>query len=816
MNRRVANFGLGILAVCLLQAQAFAAAQDTPHIDQAAALSTPIALNVGHSTVVDFPNAIDRASINNTEVADVVVVSPTQLLVHAKQPGSTSLIVWRTGENSFFLVSVAMDVLGLDAMLKQVFPKEKIEVRSTAGTLILGGDVSSLAVAERALSLAQTYAGSENVVNMLQVKRTPLDKMFPDLFPNETIAVHETPDGIILTGEVSNQAMVDNAAVVAKAYNPNVTNFLAVRKPSMASLLKEIMPGEEDVSVHQVDDTIILSGTAKYPLSSQKAEQAAAAGAEHVVNLIDVPDRKQVMLEVRFAEVKRSIANSFGIDYFVQNTQLTHGRFMGNGLSPQLPSTPQYSRLDPADFSLSESLDQFLELRGSKMDVGVALKALQEKGLIRILAEPNLVAMSGEEASFLAGGEFPIPVVQSGGTGGGSAVTIEFKEFGIRLSFKPDVQSNDTIRLHVEPEVSLLDFATAAVSLGGFEVPGLVTRRANTNVQLKDGESLVIGGLLSQMDTQSGNKVPFLGNVPVIGQLFSSKDFQNEETELIVLVTPHIVNPTDLDMPEPYPNMKKVGNAVENHLTTPPYPDERGDAIRDAMKKPEEKPVIVEPATVGEDGRSEGPAPAVVAPASFEVKPEAKDEAISAPKVAADKASVEPAVPAQAEPVEALAEPKAADAQEPAAEAPHGGAAPGFDTSMFSTSGATPGTRPQSPEMLEAARQAAGETGESVEPAGEPAKDALDKKEQEPQSESSIDKPKEHWRRVEETENCDEKGWEHHNSVVNAVVGRFVGQPCDDSSETTGNKGKQNFFTKPDDEQWFHPDSNGPVDGNLS
>ena len=405
--------------------------------------------------------------------------------------------------------------------------------------------------------------------------------------------------------------------------------------------------------------------------------------------------------------------------------------------------------------------------------------------------------MIGAVSSFLAGGDFPIPVVQSGGTGGGSAVTIEFKEFGIRLSFKPEVQSNDTIRLHVEPEVSLLDFATAAVSLGGFEVPGLVTRKANTNVQLKDGESLVIGGLLSQMDTQSGSKVPFLGSVPVIGQLFSSKDFQTEETELIVLVTPHIVNPTDLDMPEPYPNMKKVGDAVENHITSAPYPDERGDAIRDAMKKPEEKPVIVEPAAA-------------------EVKPESKAEVVPAPEVVAEKASAEPAPAAEPVAAPASAEPKAADAsQEPAAEAPTGGASPGFDTSMFSTSGATPGGRPKSAEMIEAARQAAGETSESVESAGEPAKDASDKREQEPKSEASDEKPKEHWRRTEETENCDEKGWEHHNSVVNAVVGRFVGQPCDDSSETTGNKGK-NFFTKPDDEQWFHHDSNGPVDGNLS
>jgi pilus assembly protein CpaC len=210
------------------------------------------------------------------------------------------------------------------------------------------------------------------------------------------------------------------------------------------------------------------------------------------------------------------------------------------------------------------------------LNLGATITALETKGLLEVLAEPNVLAFNGKQASFLAGGEYPYPVVQ-GITGGGTgAVTIQFKEFGVRLNFIPTITPRNTIRLQVAPEVSSLDF-TNGISISGFTVPGLTVRRVKTDVELKEGQSFAIGGLLDNRETQTFNKIPFIGDVPVLGKFFQSIQRTKQNTELIVIVTPEIVAPIPAGAPLPqvnYPEPFMPSNS--NHAMSNPGPDVTG------------------------------------------------------------------------------------------------------------------------------------------------------------------------------------------------------------------------------------------------
>ena len=213
------------------------------------------------------------------------------------------------------------------------------------------------------------------------------------------------------------------------------------------------------------------------------------------------------------------------------------------------------------------------------LNLGVAIKALEQKSLLQILAEPNLMAISGKEASFLAGGEFPFPVVQ-GGASGLTAVTIQFKEFGVRLSFVANVTGDGTIHLKVSPEVSALDFANG-LTISGFLVPALSTRKVETEVELRDGQSFAIAGLIDKRLTETVQKVPGLGDIPILGNLFKSRSISKTNSELLVMVTPRFVKPLDPSQlpPDPDPskpfldNRKfdgKSGEAIPNRGSTRP------------------------------------------------------------------------------------------------------------------------------------------------------------------------------------------------------------------------------------------------------
>jgi pilus assembly protein CpaC len=295
--------------------------------------------------------------------------------------------------------------------------------------------------------------------------------------------------------------------------------------------------------------TIFLRGTVKDVESSDRAVQIASTAGK-VVNLlyVNVPPREtQILLKVRFASLDRNLNKQLGINIFSTGAANTIGTVTTQQFGA--PSVTAPSGNTPATATVSQLLNIFLFR--PDLNLGATIKALETTGVLQVLAEPNLLTSNGKQGSFLAGGEYPYPVVQ-GTTGGGGtgAVTIQFKEFGVRLDFIPTVTPRGTIRLQVAPEVSALDFANG-VTISGFTVPGLTTRRVNTEVELAEGQSFAIGGLLDNRETKNLSKIPFIGDIPVLGKLFHSIDTTRTNTELIVIVTPEIVNPLPVGAPLP-------------------------------------------------------------------------------------------------------------------------------------------------------------------------------------------------------------------------------------------------------------------------
>jgi len=308
--------------------------------------------------------------------------------------------------------------------------------------------------------------------------------------------------------------------------------------------LGELIPGQP-IEATLSNGSLVLSGMVSDPGAADRAQRIAAAYAgEKVVNLISVGGSQQVMLEVKFAEVNRTIGEQLGISHAANGSDFTGAIGSGASVSGSPSGEPNFS-LD----AITDSFGVFgLLFNIGDVSIQSFLDTLERNGMSRTLAEPTLVALSGERASFLAGGEFPIPVVQSGGSSGngGNAITIEFKPFGVSLGFTPTVLGDRVINMIVEPEVSTID-PSASVTVNGLVVPGLQTRRASTTLELRDGESFAIAGLLRD-DTQSTvEQLPLLGSLPVIGSLFRSTRYQKGETELLIVVTPHLVQPMRRD-----------------------------------------------------------------------------------------------------------------------------------------------------------------------------------------------------------------------------------------------------------------------------
>ena len=350
------------------------------------------------------------------------------------------------------------------------------------------------------------------------------------------------------------------------------------------SQLRDMLPGQ-NVEARISNDSIVLTGTVSSAGAADRAARLAKAYAgDKVINLISVGSSQQVMLEVRFAEVDRTSGKEFGISAFGNSAGGSFSGAFGRGasLTPgaggigiiKLDSITGQSGIFSQDISLGP-----LSLQG-------ILNAMETKGLARTLAQPTLIALSGERASFLAGGEFPVPVAQSGGGGGANgaqAITVEFKTFGVSLAFTPTVLSDNTINLVVEPEVSEID-PTASLTLNGITIPGLRTRRVSTTLELRDGESFAIAGLLQQDTKVQISQMPLLGSLPIIGTLFRSTRYQKGETELLIVVTPRLVAPIKPSQVRLPTDRVRDPNDAETFLLGQPYQPQELAPIADPRK----------------------------------------------------------------------------------------------------------------------------------------------------------------------------------------------------------------------------------------
>ena len=439
------------------------------------AFSDPNALRltVGRSTLVDLGEPISRVSLTSSDVADALVTSPNQLLVHGKVPGAISMFVWnRGGSVKRYEIMVQRDLAGLNEQFRTLFPGENIQAHSNGKAIVLSGNVSRKEVTEKAIAVAAGY-------------------------------------------------------------------------------------------VEKKDDVVTLL--------------AAQPG----------PPAQQVLLRVRFAEVSRSAITELGATYFTSPTGVRNT--IGRIATPQVPG-PTYTDLAwtkaSSDFGAEVTkaegkinFGDFLNLFffNQKYDLGTVIRAMQQRGLFQSLAEPNLVAQSGKEASFLAGGEFPVPIAQ--GSGANLAISVQFKEFGVRLNFTPTI-NGDRVNLKVRPEVSTLDFGNAVV-LNGFRIPALSTRRTETEIELRNGQTFAIAGLLNNQMQSTMQKIPGIGDIPILGYLFRSKVASKEQTELVVMITPEILQSDSVGVTNTLPRTPETFMPpVTEKQATPPLPPAFGPQSR--------------------------------------------------------------------------------------------------------------------------------------------------------------------------------------------------------------------------------------------
>lgn len=320
-------------------------------------------------------------------------------------------------------------------------------------------------------------------------------------------------------------------------------------------------PGMESVTIDREGDKVFLRGTVPDMTTAERAAMIAGTLGE-VVNLLQVkvPDvESQILLKVRFADVDRAASEQLGVNLFSVNPKMMGATSTGQFVPPRVTVSG-----DEGQVTLQQALNVFLFR--PDLDIGATIQALRTQNLVQILAEPNLLAINGHTASFLAGGEFPYPTLQGGGAGLG-AVTIQFREFGVRINFTPTLTPRGTIRLSVTPEVSSLDYANGLV-FQGFTIPGLSTRRVQTEIELESGQSFAIGGMLDNRDTELLSRIPGLSSIPFLGNLFKSRSIQKNSTELLVLVTPEIVRPIPKE--QALPDIKRPGTFLEPNTSNNP------------------------------------------------------------------------------------------------------------------------------------------------------------------------------------------------------------------------------------------------------
>jgi pilus assembly protein CpaC len=390
----------------------------------------------------------------------------------------------------------------------------------------------------------ELYTFEVQVVADLDLLRARLRETFPSAF----LKLAQIRDHVIVEGQARDARQVNQIIHTIKVYLLSVTT-------SQESV---ITSKNNNADRAETPNNIGLEGNDQDPegggevsLQSEKPDvQAATTTLPEIINLITVPGPQQVMLKVQIAELNRTAFRQLGMDFIFQDGSSVFGQNIGAGLPVGASGGGMDGLLSFIDPLAGGSSTAFAVFNQGKLDF--FLKALRANQVFRILAEPNLVVMNGHEANFLAGGEFPIPVPQTSGGGGGGTITIEFKEFGVSLAFQPFILEDGVIRLSVSPEVSSLD-DSGGLTIQGFRVPALTTRSVNTVVELREGQTLAIAGLLLVEIAGGTDRVPGLGDLPYIGSMFSNNTSETIEKELIVMVTPYLVQPMNSDEVPPLP-----------------------------------------------------------------------------------------------------------------------------------------------------------------------------------------------------------------------------------------------------------------------
>jgi pilus assembly protein CpaC len=399
-------------------------------------------------------------------------------------------------------------------------------MRSRAGAflvLALGLWAATPADAQQVLTQATRVVSVARGTSALITTVAPVERVaLGD--PNVADAIAMSPTELLVNGQ-----QVGNTSLLVWDRAGRVQMFTIEVTPDIGALERQIRTlfPELPVRLSATGEAVVVSGTVRDALAARRILEIVRASGARVINNMVAPSALQVLLHVRIAEVNRSAIQSLGADLFFHNPH-------------RYGEVEELATLDIETFS--SGLVRLFLLGDNGASLEAAIRALRTRGDFRSLAEPNLVTLEGETATFLAGGEFPFPSVQSGAT---QQVTIQWKEFGVRLNFTPHVTNDGSIRLQVEPEVSSLDFANG-LQFAGFVIPALLTRRASTDVELRPGQHLAIAGLLDNQQEANVSKIPLLGDLPIIGTFFSLRERRDRQTELLVIVTPYIVEPTDV------------------------------------------------------------------------------------------------------------------------------------------------------------------------------------------------------------------------------------------------------------------------------
>ena len=424
--------------------------------------------------------------------------------------------------------------------MKRNFVKSRAKLGTALAALALG--TASMTLAAAPATAAGQAARPSDTLNLRRGTGSlvRLSEPMSDVFiANDAIADVQVKSStqLYVFGKGQGETTVyatDKAGRVVYAANVRVGTNVG----SVGEMLRLAMP-EASIQATPMNGLVLLTGTVASPDDAAEAERLVKAyvgPGSDVVSRLKTATPLQVMLKVRIAEVSRSVLKTIGVNLLTSTTGgTTFGIAQGGGISLPAPGTDKPFPPSVIRAAQGSTLSLAGHLLG--MDVLSSLDLAENDGLVSTLAEPTLTALSGETASFLAGGEFPIPVSQDLG-----AVTIEYKQYGVGLAFTPIVLADGRISMRVRPEVSELS-STGSIKLNGFEVPALTTRRTETTVELGSGQSMMISGLLKNSNNNSVNKAPFLGDLPILGALFRSTKYQRDETELVVVVTPYLVRP---------------------------------------------------------------------------------------------------------------------------------------------------------------------------------------------------------------------------------------------------------------------------------